>query len=125
MSDFYRWQVLTGMRLLIWESSVSPMSLAARRSALLALIVGVPAAVVSAPLAMFGGLVVFSLAYVALRKQSFAEELKTRLLLYVPNDADSYYRLLASIAVGQCSQEMLSKWIQLESTTLQRGVAGL
>ena len=123
MSDFYRWQVLTGMRLLIWESSVSPMSLAARRSALLALIVGVPAAVVSAPLAMFGGLVVFSLAYVALRKQSFAEELKTRLLLYVPNDADSYYRLLASIAVGQCSQEMLSKWIQLESTTLQRGVA--
>ena len=123
MSDFYRWQVLTGMRLLIWESSVSPMSLAARRSALLALIVGVPAAVVSAPLAMFGGLVVFSLAYVALRKQSFAEELKTRLLLYVPNDADSYYRLLASIAVGQCSQEMLSKWIQLESTTLQHGVA--
>lgn len=123
MSDFYRWQVLTGMRLLIWESSVSPMSLAARRSALLALIVGVPAAVVSAPLAMFGGLVVFSLAYVALHKQSFAEELKTRLLLYVPNDADSYYRLLASIAVGQCSQEMLSKWIQLESTTLQRGVA--
>ena len=123
MSDFYRWQVLTGMRLLIWESSVSPMSLAARRSALLALIVGVPAAVVSAPLAMFGGLVVFSLAYVALHKQSFAEELKTRLLLYVPNDADSYYRLLASIAVGQCSQEMLSKWIQLESTTLQHGVA--
>lgn len=123
MSDFYRWQVLTGMRLLIWESSVSPIPLAARRAALLAFVVGVPASVVSAPLAIFGGLVVFLLAYMALRKQSFAEELKTRLLLYVPNDADSYYRLLASIAVGQCSQEMLSKWIQLESTTLERGVA--
>lgn len=58
MSDFHRWQVLTGMRLLIWESSVSPMSLAARRSALLAFVVAIPASIVSVPLGVCGGLLV-------------------------------------------------------------------
>ena len=123
MSDFCRWRVLAGMRLLLWESSVSPFSLAVHRAALLALVVAIPASLASASMGAAGGLVALSIAYMAFRRQSFSEELKARLLLYVPNDADSYYSLLASIAVGQCSQEMLLRWIQLESTTLERGVA--
>ncbi len=120
MTDFYRWQTLTCMRLLIWESSVSPISLGARRAIVAALTVALPFALASAALSLAAGVLIFSTTYPAFRKQSFEQELKARLLLYVPNNADGYYRLLASIAIGQCNREMLSKWIQSESRTLQR-----
>ena len=72
---------------------------------------------------MAGGVLIFLTTYPAFCRQSFEAELKARLLLYVPNNADGYYRLLASIAIGQCNREMLAKWIQSESRTLQREAA--
>ena len=125
MSNLYRWRVLACMRLLVWESSVSPLSLATRRAGVIGLSVVIPLSLVSVSVGMASGLLAISVAYTAVRKHSFAEELETRLLLYVPNDADSYYRLLASIAVGQCNREMVSRWIQSESRTLQRGIASI
>ena len=123
MSDLYRWRELAGMRLLIWESLVSPVSLGARRAIVTAIAVAVPLLLASTELSLSGGVLIFAITYPAYCKQSFEEELKSRLLLYVPIDADSYYRLLASIAVGQCNREMVSQWIQSESRTLQRGIA--
>ncbi len=123
MPDLNRWRELAGMRLLIWESLVSPVSLGARRAIVTAIAVAVPLLLASTELSLSGGVLIFAITYPAYHKQSFEEELKSRLLLYVPIDADSYYRLLASIAVGQCNREMVSKWIQSESRTLQRGIA--
>lgn len=123
MPDLNRWRELAGMRLLIWESLVSPVSLGARRAIVTAIAVAVPLLLASTELSLSGGVLIFAITYPAYHKQSFEEELKSRLLLYVPIDADSYYRLLASIAVGQCNREMVSQWIQSESRTLQRGIA--
>jgi hypothetical protein len=123
MSNFNRWRVLACMRVLLWESSVSPFSLASRRACLIGLTMAAGLSPLSIPLGVVGGVLAFAVAHAVLRKQSFAEELKTRLLFYVPNDADAYYRLLASIAIGQCSREMIARWILWESRTLQRGIA--
>lgn len=123
MPDLNRWRELAGMRLLIWESLVSPVSLGGRRAIVTAIAVAVPLLLASTELSLSGGVLIFAITYPAYHKQSFEEELKSRLLLYVPIDADSYYRLLASIAVGQCNREMVSQWIQSESRTLQRGIA--
>ncbi len=123
MPDLNRWRELAGMRLLIWESLVSPVSLGGRRAIVTAIAVALPLLLASTELSLSGGVLIFAITYPAYHKQSFEEELKSRLLLYVPIDADSYYRLLASIAVGQCNREMVSQWIQSESRTLQRGIA--
>ena len=123
MSDLNRWRELAGMRLLIWESLVSPVSLGGRRALVTAIAVAIPLLLVSSELSLSGGVLIFAITYPAYRKQSFEEELKSRLLLYAPIDVDGYYKLLASIAVGQCNLEMVLRWIQSESRTLQRGIA--
>ncbi len=123
MSNFCRWRILTRMRLLIWESSVSPASLPTRRAGVLGLLLAVPSSLVSLSFGVVVGALSCAAAAVLNRKKSFVEELKRLLLLYIPLDPEGYYQLLANVAIGKCTSQMLSIWIQseLKLLRLQRG----